>query len=72
MEDELCPICGIGILHTETKTEIFEYEGHIIPVKNYTIQKCSKCGEEIVDTASLIRASLTLKLFKENLKRMGN
>jgi YgiT-type zinc finger domain-containing protein len=48
----ICPVCGSDKIIKSIGTEIFEYKGKKIPVKNYTLYKCERCGESIADPES--------------------
>lgn len=67
MTAQKCPICGVGSLKKEVKTEVFEYKGETKEVPNYITWACSECGEAIVDNKSLKESGKKLKDFKREV-----
>lgn len=67
MKAQKCPICGVGSLKREVKTERFEYKGETKEVPNYITWECSECGEAIVDNKSLKESGKMLKDFQREV-----
>ncbi|MEA3544628.1 MAG: type II toxin-antitoxin system MqsA family antitoxin [Thermodesulfobacteriota bacterium] len=58
-----CPICGIGVLTEESKTEVFEYKGQRKTVADFRILLCPVCDEEIVPESSIKKSEKILRDF---------
>lgn len=64
MTSQICPICGDGTLAKEVRSEPFVYKGNTKVISNYVTYRCNKCGEAIVDKATLKESGLILKDFQ--------
>jgi len=58
---DYCPVCGSDRIIPEVVTEVFEYKGRRIPVENYRIYRCERCGEAVVDRRSRRRSEAILR-----------
>jgi len=67
MEAQNCTICGAGSLKKKIGTETFEYKGETITIPNYVTYACAKCGESIVDNATLKESGKKLKDFQREV-----
>lgn len=67
MKAQKCPICGAGSLKKKVGAESFEYKGETRTIPNYVTYACSKCGEAIVDRATLKESGKMLKDFQREV-----
>lgn len=63
MNEQKCPICGVGFLKKKVIEENFEYKGKTLSVPDYIVYACGECGEAIVDQETLRKSGELLKKY---------
>lgn len=69
---ETCPVCGAGTLKKEIVAEPFEYKGQRITISDFIKYRCDKCGEAVVDNATLRETGKILKDFQQKVDAAGD
>jgi len=71
IENQRCPICGMGLLEKRVQDELFEFKGRTLVISDYVTYACNHCGEAIVDPDTLVASGKKLKDFKEGIEQEG-